>query len=150
MKKYLYFIIVFALCACHSKTERYLLSYTRFITEIEANAETYSLQDWEQKESVLQTLKSEESMLKGQFSSDELKKIGELDARFCKVSTKFYFQKIKEQVRDGVEYGKGFISEMVNAADSIADESDDFVNEMSQIFEDAVSECESIFDENNF
>lgn len=120
MKKiFLLLLVCISLCACQTKSERYLVSYESFVNEVESNVDSYTAEDCEQILDAYELLKQKESEFSGKLSSEEMRRLGELDARFFKVQMKLMMIISSDVLKRGVEYGKGFFDGMTNGYDDM-------------------------------
>jgi len=100
--------LVFCLLACSTKQGP--ISYLEDLAgEVQANGSNYSEEDWRAVANELDAIESEMEQYKGEYTDDELKKIGRLKGILLAQYTKYSIKSIKGEVENTITEAEGLI-----------------------------------------
>jgi hypothetical protein len=103
------FFYAVAGCSVYSK-EGYLDDFENFVSDVEANYDTYSGEDWELKDDAYQEYVGENyERYKAQLTDEDLHLIGKLQGRYLAVKIKYEAGTVADKVAEGVKQLEGII-----------------------------------------
>ena len=102
-------------CACHSRLTNNLVAFERFVQNVEKDAPNYTSEDWKIKDNTFKDfIENRLDKNKNNFTAEQMRKIGELEARYYKVRVKYAGKGVIDDLEKEWEYIKGFGGEIIN------------------------------------
>lgn len=109
------FFLLLICVACHSRSTNNLVAFDRFVQNVEKNAPDYTSEDWKKKDNTFKDfVENRVNKDKNNFTSEQMRKIGELEARYYKVRVKYAGKGVIDDLEKEWEYIKGFGEEIIN------------------------------------
>lgn len=106
-------LVLILMAACQSTPQGYVNSFERFVERVEKNASSYSIEQWEKNDEQLNKYVERYKTEKAKLSVDEKREVGGLTVRYYKARVKSIGFKIFGEIRDRLDYIKGFADEIM-------------------------------------
>lgn len=108
--------IVLVCSACNfSRTANKVAAFERFVQKVEKNAANYSTEDWDKADVAFKDfVENKLNKNNNNFTSEEMRKIGELEARYYKVRIKYAGEGVLDKLKKELEYLIGFGEEIIS------------------------------------
>ena len=118
MNKFYHFFLLSALVlifnACDS-TENKIAAFERFVNKVEQKAPNYTEKDWEKADATFKDFTENRlNTEKNNFTSEQMKKIGKLEAKYYKIRVKYAGEGFLDKLEKGWEYIKGIGEEITS------------------------------------